>query len=358
MKKNLMALVAAAALMAFAGFAAASTGAAPSALSLDAALAVLGAAHMATGLTDWQLAALGFGGLTVNAANLSLLTQGFNAAFKKGLGRTTPQWSQLAMRIPSTTAENVYAWLAANFQIREWIGDRVMQNLADYNYVIRNKDFEGTVEVMRNAIEDDQYGIYSPMFEQMGDSTNQFPDKLVFQTLKAGETQVSYDGQYFFDTDHPVGLPGKEVSVSNHMGGASEAWYILDTSKVMKPIIFQERTPFKMVRKDQETDDNVFFRKKYVYGVDGRCNAGFGLWQLACISKQTLSSTNIRSALTAMSAQKDNNGEPLNVEGTVLVCSPNLYETAMDLMTKDVLSTGESNTLKGRLKIVKSGWLL
>jgi len=302
--------------------------------------------------------AIGLGGLTVNAANLKALNQGFNAAFKKGLGRTPPQWSHCAMKIPSTTSENVYAWLAANFQIREWIGDRVMQNLADYNYTIRNKDFEGTVEVLRNAIEDDQYGIYSPMFEQMGDSVNQFPDKLIFTSLKAGDAAVCYDGQYFFDTDHPVGLPGKEASVSNHMGGAAEAWYILDTSKVMKPLIFQERTPFQMVRKDRDEDDNVFFRKKYIYGVDGRCNAGYGLWQLAFLSKQALDATNIRLALTAMGKQKDNNGEPLNVQGTHLVVSPNLYETALDLMSKDVLATGETNTLKGRLKVIPSGYLL
>ena len=28
-------------------------------------------------------------------------------------------------------------------------------------------------------------------------------------------------------------------------------------------------------------DDNVFFEKKYIYGVDSRDNAGYGLWQLA-----------------------------------------------------------------------------
>ena len=307
---------------------------------------------------DWQLALLGFGGLTVNSANLRLLQQSFSAAFTKGLGRTKPVWDQVAMRIPSSTAENVYAWLAANFQIREWIGDRVMQNLADYNYVIRNRDFEGTVEVLRNAIADDQYGIYASMFEQMGDSTNLFPDKLVFQALKAGTATTCYDGQYFFDTDHPVGVPGKEVSVSNHMGGSSEAWYILDTSKVMKPMIFQEREPFKMIRKDKDDDDNVVFRKKYIYGVDGRSNVGYGLWQLAFVNKNTLDTAAIRATLTAMAAQKDNNGEPLNVMGTTLVCSPNLYETAVDLMAKDYLATGESNTLKGRLKVVQSGWLL
>jgi phage major head subunit gpT-like protein len=319
--------------------------------------------HLSLALTQpapdaWQWIGLGFGGLTVNSANLKVLQQSFNAAFKKGLGRTKPVWEKVAMRIPSTTSENVYAWLAANFQIREWLGDRVMQNLADYNYVIRNKDFEGTVEVARNAIEDDQFGIYAPMFEQMGDSVTQFPDKLVFQALKAGGTTLCYDGQYFFDVDHPVGQPGKEASVSNNMGGAGEAWYILDNSKVMKPMIFQDRAPFNMVRKDRDEDDNVFYRKKYVYGVDGRCNTGYGLWQLAFMSKQPLDAAGIRATLTAMAKQTDNNGEPLDVTGTTLCVSPNLYETAVDLMSKTVLANGETNTIKGRLEVVSSGWLL
>ena len=35
-----------------------------------------------------------------------------------------------------------------------------------------------------------------------------------------------------------------------------------------------------------------------------------------------------------------------------------LHETALDLMSKSVLANGESNTIKGRLKVVSSGYLL
>ena len=30
-----------------------------------------------------------------------------------------------------------------------------------------------------------------------------------------------------------------------------------------------------------ETDDNVFMKKTFLYGVDSRGNAGFGFWQMA-----------------------------------------------------------------------------
>jgi phage major head subunit gpT-like protein len=296
--------------------------------------------------------------MELNPANLALLEQGFSAAFRKGLGRISPSWSEVAMEIPSSTVENVYDWLNDSFSIREWIGDRVMQNVGTSDYRLKNKDFEGTVKVSKNRIEDDQYGSYSLLFEQMGDSTSLFPDKLVYSTLAAGLSTLCYDGQYFFDVDHPVGRQGAEVSVSNHMGGSGEAWFILDTSKVLKPLIYQPRSPFKMVRMDAEKDENVFMRKELVYGVDGRANAGYGLWQLAFVNRNALDATAIKATLTAMSAQKSANGEPLNVEGTTIVVSPNLAETANDIINSSTLANGASNTLKGRLKIVKSGWLL
>jgi phage major head subunit gpT-like protein len=32
---------------------------------------------------------------------------------------------------------------------------------------------------------------------------------------------------------------------------------------------------------DSSTDQNVFMKKQFLYGVDCRDNAGFGLWQMA-----------------------------------------------------------------------------
>lgn len=296
--------------------------------------------------------------MEINANNLRMLEQGFSAAFTTGINRSPPTAMALAMEVPSTTAENVYDWLATNFSIREWVGDRVMQNLSLYDYTVRNKDFEGTVKVSRNRIEDDQFGSYSKVFEQMGQSVTQFPDKLLYGVMKAGFNTNCYDGQYFFDIDHPVGLPGKEVSVSNHMGGGGDAWFVMDTSQVLKPLIWQPRSTFKMVRMDKENDENVFLRKEYIYGVDGRCNAAYGLWQLAFASKQPLTADNVKAALTAISSQKANNGEPLNIQATTLVVPSNLRETANDLMAKEYIAYGESNTLRGRLSVVSSAYLL
>ena len=39
--------------------------------------------------------------------------------------------------------------------------------------------------------------------------------------------------------------------------------------------------PALAVGKTQETDENVFMKKQFLYGADSRGNAGFGFWQMA-----------------------------------------------------------------------------
>lgn len=64
-------------------------------------------------------------------------------------------------------------------------------------------------------------------------------------------------------------------------------WYLLCTRRPVKPLIYQQRKPAKFVAKTNETDDNVFFSKQFLYGVDSRGNAGFGFWQMAYYSEGT-----------------------------------------------------------------------
>lgn len=64
-------------------------------------------------------------------------------------------------------------------------------------------------------------------------------------------------------------------------------WFLLDTTKPVKPLIFQQRKKAEFVALDKPDDHNVFFNKEFVYGTDCRDNAGYGLWQLAYGSNGT-----------------------------------------------------------------------
>lgn len=58
-------------------------------------------------------------------------------------------------------------------------------------------------------------------------------------------------------------------------------WYAFDVSAPIKPFIFQERRAVQLVAKTAPTDDNVFWLKEFVWGVDGRGAVGNGPWWLA-----------------------------------------------------------------------------
>lgn len=284
--------------------------------------------------------------MLVNAANLKTLFTGFKGAFNKGFESAPSFYERVAMIVPSQVREEEYGWLGQLPQVREWIGPRVVQNLTAHSYVIKNRAFELTVSVRRDDISDDQYGIYAPMFGELGKAAGELPDQLVFGLLNNGFTGTCYDGQYFFNTDHPVKTAaGAVASVSNTQGGSGEGWFLLDTSRQVRPLIFQERSSIgQLVKKDLPGEDNVFFDKEFIYGTDGRCNAGYGLWQLAYASKQPLNAANYEAARAAMMNQRGDEGRPLNIKPDVLVCGPNNEGAAMRLLNNgtrvEVVTTG------------------
>lgn len=297
--------------------------------------------------------------MLINAENLNGLFTGYKTAFNKGFEGAPSAYKTIAMVVSSTTREENYGWLGQFPKMREWIGDRVVKNLTTHGYKIVNKDFEQTIAVSRNDIEDDQYGIFTPMFAEMGRSAAEMPDELVFELLGAGFAEKCYDGQYFFDSDHPVGNgEGGVVSVSNTGGGSGAPWFLLDCSKMIKPMVFQERRPLgNLVQKTDPSDENVFNRRQYLYGSDGRCNVGFGLWQLAYASKQDLTPANYAAARAAMQSMKGDEGRVLGIKPTHLVCGPTLEEAALSILNAATGSAGASNVWKGTAEPIITPWL-
>lgn len=292
--------------------------------------------------------------MTPNAENLTSLFTAYNATFNKAMTAAPSHYRKLAMVVPSATGENQYGWLSAMPKLREWVGDRVVHQLSVEGFVLRNREFEATISVRRTDVEDDQYGVYGPMFEKMGRDAAQHPDELVLELLKEGFTKPCYDNQNFFDAEHPVGGASGEapVLVSNSGGGSGTAWFLLDCSQPIKPLVFQERLPYRLSSLDREQDENVFFKGEYIYGVRARGNAGFGLWQLAYGSKQTLDAAAYAAARAAMMAFKSDSGRPLNVTPTHLVVPPSLESAARQIVVADRDAGGAANVWHGSAELI------
>lgn len=296
--------------------------------------------------------------MLINSQNLDIVFTAFNAGFQGGLGQAESQWSRVATMVPSSTEKETYGWLGKLPNVREWVGDRHVHKAAAHDYTIKNIDWEQTIEVSRNSIEDDSYGIYAPLFTEMGEATAAHVDLKVFGLLKTGFTEVGYDGQPFFDTDHPVlDANGVEQSVSNTGGGASTPWFLIDDSRALKPILYQSRKMFDMVRKDRPEDDNVFNRNSLLYGTHGRMNVGFGFWQFAYGSQQTLDEAAYAVARQTMLEMKGDGGRPLGIRPKLLVVPPALEKAGLQILNAESDAAGATNVWMGTAQLLVVPWL-
>lgn len=292
----------------------------------------------------------------VTPALVSALFTGFRREYQAGYDAMLleSQWRQIAMEMPSSTASNTYGWLGEAAGFREWIGDRVINGMKAHGYQIVNKDWELTQGVKRTLIEDDQLGIYTPLMRRLGEEAARLPDVLLFDLIKAGGATVCFDGQFFFDVDHPVYAnhdgTGAVTSVSNFTAGAATPWYILQTRGALRPFIVQMRQAPRFANKTSQQDsDHVFMANEYLYGADARLNVGFGFWQMAHKSQAALTADNVFAAITAMRQLKADGGKPLGLMPDTLLVPPSLELQARKVLVAAQNDTGASNVMQGML---------
>lgn len=157
------------------------------------------------------LGIFGVAGLLVNKANLEAVFLNLKTTFNKAFETAPSIWQQTTMLVPSGSSQNNYNWLSRFPKMRKWVGEKYIKALEAYKYAIVNDDWEATVAVHRNDIEDDTLGIYSPMAQEAGYSAKQLPDEIDAILKNGAFLGICYDGQYFYDTDHAVA----GASVSN-----------------------------------------------------------------------------------------------------------------------------------------------
>jgi phage major head subunit gpT-like protein len=293
---------------------------------------------------------------------LSSINNGVTLAFNSQLFAAQTIYDRFTYQATSTGASEVYPRLDMLFGLREWIGDRVVRSLTNVTFTIANRTFEETIGIAREDIEDDKYGILSPVAEQLGQNAARLPDLLVAQLLKAGHTTLCYDGQNFFDTSHMNA--DNSGTVANYSGtGAYPVWYLFDTTRVVKPVIFQRRRPFQVIPKFSMTDPQVFWNKEFEWGVDGRCNVGFGIWQLGYMSTLQMTHDNVLAARTAMAGYRRPDGSPMGITPNLLVTGSANYPIAKALAENEFQPTSASatslvpNQIRGMFTALEDQWL-
>lgn len=137
--------------------------------------------------------------MNITPTNLKVLYQGFRTVFDQAMQSAEPDWPQIAMRVESSSAEELYAWLGSMPGMREFLGEIVIQHVSENSWTIRNKTWVDTIGVPRPSVERDAYGMYNPMFSELGGVARQHPDELVAELLDKGfTTGKDYTGKAFF----------------------------------------------------------------------------------------------------------------------------------------------------------------
>ncbi len=276
-------------------------------------------------------------------------------------------YKRFTYEAPSTGRQEVYPMFAGLPGLREWIGDRVVHSLSLSTFTIANRTFEETIAIKREDLEDDRLGLLKPAAHELGLNAQVLPDLLIAQLMRNGHTTLTYDNQNFFDVAHPNYTDtGAPTTVFNYQAGAGPSWYLLDVSRLFRAFIYQSRRPFRIIPKFSLTDPSVFYDNEYTWGVDGRGNAGYGLWHYAYRSDAALTQANLNTARTAMATLRRPDGSPMGIaagNATLLVVPTSLYSTAKGYAENEfdpnpaAAGTLVPNQMRGLVQAVENQWL-
>lgn len=157
--------------------------------------------------------------MIVNKQAIQAAFKNIKTIFNKAFENHESQFEKTTTVVPSNTKTEDYTWFGNFPRMRKWIGEKVLNRLSASKYSLTNDDFEVTIEVDRNDIDDDKMGQYSVQARDGGQAAKELPDDLVNEAKNKAFETPCYDKQFFYDTDHPVYNPktGEDESVSNKL---------------------------------------------------------------------------------------------------------------------------------------------
>ena len=162
-----------------------------------------------------------------NRENAKTLYTAYSERFMQGMNGAerhpdAVKAEDIAEIIPSTASSATHDWLGQLPVMKEWTGDRSVVSLQLERITVENLDWEQTVKVPVNAIEDESYGAYGNLMEAMGGVARQLWIDLALKALLANGNWA--DGKPFFGSGRVLGSGSAASTITNAVTAAfSEA---------------------------------------------------------------------------------------------------------------------------------------
>lgn len=146
--------------------------------------------------------------MQINQSNLTDLYRGYRVLYDEALQGAKPISDDFVMRVPSSNNEEKYVWLGAVPGMRLLADEIQIKNITASNWTIQNLEFEDTIAVKQSFIENDNYGVYNPLFSAMGEAARFDQDVRVIPLLLNGFSTKDYTGSNAFSATAKIRTTG------------------------------------------------------------------------------------------------------------------------------------------------------
>ena len=148
------------------------------------------------------------------------LDRGLKGLFVKALNNMEDPKDVMPFILETTSdgRDEEMGWLGQAPSMSEWIDERKLKALNSFSYSLVNKDYEATISVDRNSLQDDRLGAVKIRINDLAFKAKIHPRKLFFDALVAGTTDLCYDGQPFFSASHTEGVSGTQSNLYTGTG--------------------------------------------------------------------------------------------------------------------------------------------
>lgn len=125
--------------------------------------------------------------------------------FLQAMNERNRPWQQVAMTLDMDAASIDLVDLGAAPMPKKSKSGVTIQDFIEKTKVVTPSNWDITVWMTQNQMDDDQTGTLERRVRQAGDNFQKHINKRVFEVLNAGDSStegLAYDGQDFFDSDH------------------------------------------------------------------------------------------------------------------------------------------------------------
>lgn len=157
---------------------------------------------------------------------LAGLTTAFQAIFKTAFDAADKdaEYKMLCLLTESTSDKENYNWLEAVPALSEWKDARKIYGLGARDYEVKNVNYEATIGIDRNTLEDEKYQMIQHRVRQLASRAVAHMNNETFKLLNLGVSTKTFDAKNFFvASGRAFGHSGSIVNIAAGAYGASEA---------------------------------------------------------------------------------------------------------------------------------------